>query len=313
MTPRRLLVLHDRPAEVLPVFERELSGCQVAVATGPEQVGPAIQQHHPDAIFSIKHSGFPGEHHRPALHHPSVRWFHVGGSGIDHLGRWDPTRVTVTHSAGVLAPVLAEMALAAMLSLSTRLHEHQRTQATATWRPRRFRPLAGRTLLVVGVGHVGGALATLARGLGMRVVGIRASSQPHPALHELHQPDALHQLLPSADVVSLHVRLTPHTRGLIGPRELSLLPPGAVLLNSSRGAVVDEDALIDALDSHLGGAWLDVFHVEPLPSDHPLWRRPDVLLTPHCADQSTDFPARFARRFVDLATSTAPLPALSPP
>ena len=314
---RRVLVLHDQPEAVRAVLASRWPAAEVAFATGPAEVVPALADHQPEAVLSIKHSGFPGPAHRPALGAPSVAWFHVGGSGIEHLGAWDADRVSVTHSAGVLAPFLAEMALGAMLSLNLGLPRFARQQAHRAWQPRTFRALAGQTLLVVGVGHVGGAVASRAAALGMRVLGVRRSGRPHPAVHAMHRPDALPALLPQADVLSLNVRLTDETRGLIDAAALAALPRGALLLNAARGAVLDEDAALQALVAgHLGGAWLDVFQTEPLPPAHPLWRAPNLLITPHCADQVRDWPARFAHRFCDLAEEVAagrPLPVVAPP
>ena len=113
-------------------------------------------------------------------------------------------------------------------------------------------------------------------------------------------PEALRSLLPRADVLSLHVPLTPATSGMIGAGELALLPEGALVLNAARGAVLSEEGLLGALEQNVAGAWLDVFEQEPLPEVNPLWRHPRILVTPHCADQVADFPARFAARFRDL-------------
>lgn len=300
----RALLLHSDPDELLPLLEERCSGADWRVAAAPEEVEPALAAHRPEVVFSIKHNGFPWPAHRPALAAPNVRWFQVGGSGRDHLGSWDPERVTVTTCAGVLAPFLAERALAALLSLATGLPDFARAQSVGAWTPTTFRPLAGRTLVVVGVGHTGGELATRARALGMRVIGVRASAAPHPALDEVHGPDVLFDLLPRADVLSLHVPLDASTRHLIDARALAALPRGALLLNAARGGVVDTDALIAELrrapdERRLAGAWLDVFEVEPLPSDHPLWSLESVLITPHCADQVAGWPLRFAARFAE--------------
>jgi len=312
----RILVLHDDPGEVLPLLSARCPGARIEAATRGDDVAPALARLQPTAVFSIKHSGFPGEQHAPAVRCSSVRWFHVGGSGYEHLGRWDDGRVTVTNSAGVLAPFLAETAMAALLSLAVGLPRYAAQQQERTWRPHRFRAVAGRTLLIVGVGRVGGELASRAKAMGMRVLGVRASGEPHPAVDAMHGPEALRSLLPQADVVSLHVRATQATQGLLGTDELALMKPGALLLNSARGAVLDQRALVTALElGHVGGAWLDVFAQEPLPTDDPLWARDDVLITPHCADQVDDFPARFAERFCDLRDGLLrgePLPGLSP-
>ena len=163
-----------------------------------------------------------------------------------------------------------------------------------------FPPIAGRTLLVVGLGAVGACVAHNAKALGMRVLGVRGTPAPHPAADEVHGPDALMALLPAADFVSLHVRLNEATRGLLSREALGAMKPGAYLINTARGGVVDEAALIDALRTgHLGGAYLDVFETEPLPDESPLWTMPNVLVTPHASDNVLGWPRRFAELFAD--------------
>lgn len=296
---RRALLLHAAPQEVREVLE-SCPGLRWTVAARPEDVAVRLREDDPEVVLSVKTSEFHGPAHGEALRWPSVRWFHVGGSGRDHLPAWDPERVTVTDSAGVLAPFLAERALAGLLALSTGLPEQLRNQAGARWRPTRFRPLAGRTLLVVGLGRTGAELARRARALGMGVLGVRRSAAPHPDADQVFGPGQLREALRRADVLSLNVRLTSETAGLIGATELALLPEGALVLNASRGAVLGEAALLDALERNVAGAWLDVFDHEPLPPVNPLWRHPRILVTPHCADQVEDFAARFAARFKDL-------------
>lgn len=275
-------------------------GLEWAAATREEEVGPALERHDPEVVFSIKTSGFAGTAHATALGGRSVRWFHVGGSGRDHLGSWDADRVTVTDSAGVLAPFLAERATAGLLALSTGLADQVRAQAERRWEPTRFRPLAGRTMAVLGVGHTGGEVARRARALGMRVLGVRASGAAHPHADEMFGPDGLDAVLPRADVLSIHLRLDRTTRHAVDLAALARLPEGAIVLNAARGAVLDAEALLAALERNVAGAWLDVFETEPLPPASPLWAHPRVLVSPHCADQVDDFPRRFAERFADL-------------
>ncbi|MEL6712598.1 MAG: NAD(P)-dependent oxidoreductase [Planctomycetota bacterium] len=305
----RALLLHSEPDEVMDVLQ-SCRGLRWGSARRPDEVAPALAAHRPTVVLSIKHSGFPGPAHRAALVAPGVRWFHVGGAGRDHLEPVPPG-VRVTDSAGVLAPFHAERALAALLHLTARIGVHARAQADRRWEPARFRSLHGRTLLVVGAGHTGTALAALVRPLGMRVIGVRRTPAAGAApFDELHPPAALDDLLPRADVLSLHVPLTPATEALVDAARLALLPEGAVVLNAARGAVLDADALLAALERNVAAAWLDVFDVEPLPAKSALWSRPDVLVTPHCADQVEDFPRRFAERFRALWESdTAPLGA----
>lgn len=295
-TLQRLLVLHDRPDELRDV----LGPLPLAVrwAQRADGVEAALAEHRPDVVFSLKHSGLPGPAHAPAARCPSLRWLHVAGSGYEHFAPL-PSGLVVTNCAGVLAPFLAETAMAALLSLTSGLPRYAEQQRAQRWRPHRFSGLAGRRVLIVGVGAVGEAFAQRVTAFGADVVGIRRSGRPTAAVPAMHGPGELMALLPTADVVALHPRLTVATSGLIGAAELAAMKPGALLLNSSRGGVVDTDALVVALHSRLGGAWLDVTDPEPLPPGHPLWTAPNTLVTPHAADQVTDFPHRFARRFVE--------------
>lgn len=156
------------------------------------------------------------------------------------------------------------------------------------------RELTGATLGLLGYGRIAQLVAGIARdGLGMRVV----AHDPHLDDDAIRQagadPAGLDDLLRTSDALSVHVPLTDATRGLISARELALLPAGAVVVNTSRGGVVDEEALVAALESgHLAGAGLDVTSVEPLPGDHPLRHRPDVVLTPHVGGQTREAMSR---------------------
>jgi D-3-phosphoglycerate dehydrogenase len=156
------------------------------------------------------------------------------------------------------------------------------------------RELAGATLGLLGYGRIAQLVAGIARdGLGMRVV----AHDPHlddDAIREAGaEPAGLDDLLRTSDALSVHVPLTDATRGLLSARELALLPVGAVVVNTSRGGIVDEEALVAALASgHLAGAGLDVTSVEPLPGDHPLRHRPDVVLTPHVGGQTREAMSR---------------------
>ncbi|MBD8608917.1 hydroxyacid dehydrogenase [Frigoribacterium sp. CFBP 13729] len=156
------------------------------------------------------------------------------------------------------------------------------------------RELAGATLGLLGYGRIAQLVAGIARdGLGMRVV----AHDPHlddEAIREAGaEPAGLDDLLRTSDALSVHVPLTDATRGLLSARELALLPAGAVVVNTSRGGIVDEEALVAALESgHLAGAGLDVTSVEPLPGDHPLRHRPDVVLTPHVGGQTREAMSR---------------------
>ena len=297
---RPVLIAHDAPDDFRDLLATRFPDAAFVYATTGQGVIEALAQHDPEIAFSIKHPGFPDAAHTPIPEHPSVRWIQVGGSGFDHLLPWDTSRITVTNGAGVLAPFLAESVTGGMLALGCGFLNYARQQRERRWNPVAFTPLRGRTLLVVGIGKIGECVARNAKALGMRVLAIRGRPAPHPAADEVHGPDALHALLPEADFVSLHVRLNPRTRGMLSRTALAAMKPDAYLINTSRGPVVDEAALIDALRSgRLAGAYLDVFETEPLPDESPLWTMPNVLVTPHASDNVHGWPRRFATLFAD--------------
>ena len=297
---RPVLIAHNSPDDFRDLLAARFPDLEFVYATTADEILDSLARHDPEAAFSIKHPGFPSTAHTPIPAHPSVRWIQIGGSGFDHLLPWDTRRITVTNGAGVLAPYLAEGVTGAMLALGCGFLNYVEQRRARRWKPVAFTPLRDRTLLVVGLGRIGECVARNAKALGMRVLGIRGTPAPHPAADEVHGPDALHTLLPRTDFVSLHVRLNPTTRGLLSREALAAMKPGAYLVNTSRGPVVDETALIDALRSgHLAGAYLDVFETEPLPPESPLWVMPNVLVTPHASDNVHGWPRRFAELFAD--------------
>ncbi len=171
------------------------------------------------------------------------------------------------------------------------MREHGRAQDRAEWAKFNTTDLGGRTLGIVGYGGIGAAVARRAKAFDMRVVATKRTLVDDANLDELLPPAALQALLAQADYVVLCVPLTDETSGLIGARQLQAMAPHAVLVNVSRGAVVDQEALIDALrEGRIGGAVIDVTTPEPLPADSPLWAMENVVITPH---DSGDSPGAF--------------------
>jgi phosphoglycerate dehydrogenase-like enzyme len=223
---------------------------------------------------------------------PGLRWFHLCGVGVD-LQRYGPLLergVRITNSIGVNNEPIALNAVTGMLMLIREFPHHLESQREGAWRPidwdSPMLPLdpAGQKLVLVGVGAVGSRIAEFAKLLRMHVIGVRRSPYAGEAVDEMVHPRELDGVLADADWLVLACTLTDETRGLIDARRLSLLKRGARLVNISRGAVLKEDALIDALQTgQLRGAYLDVFAKEPLPPDSPLWRMPNLIMTPHNA------------------------------
>jgi phosphoglycerate dehydrogenase-like enzyme len=198
----------------------------------------------------------------------------------------------------------AELTWALVLGLA----RHLVTEATAVrdggWQTTVGRDLAGHTLGLVGLGRIGTQVAGVARAFGMDVVAWSRSLTPGRAADAGARAASLDEVLSTSDVVSIHLVLAEGTRGLIGERELGLMRPDALLVNTSRGPIVDEQALLAALDrGHLGGVGLDVFDEEPLPAGHPLRRAPRTLLTPHVGYVTQDVYATFFRGVVEDVTA----------
>jgi D-2-hydroxyacid dehydrogenase (NADP+) len=228
-----------------------------------------------------------------------ARWIHatavgVGGLMIQPVVESD---VIVTNTKGVHSDAIAEHALALALAVRRGLHIAGVRQAARDWAQlefadRRVKLLAASHMLVVGLGAIGSRVATLAHGLGMRVTGVRRHpNEPRPAgVSEVFGPDRLRDALAEADVVVLAVPRTDQTRAMFGAEEFAAMKPTAVLVNVARGRLIDEDALVAALErGQFAGAGLDAFEAEPLPVDHPLWQLPNVLITPHVAAFADDY------------------------
>ena len=217
---------------------------------------------------------------------PNLRWIQFSSSGIggfvESMGLAD-SPVVVTNVAGIHAVPLAEFVLFAMLYFAKAMPRILADQRRHRWERLAVRNVRGMTLGIVGLGAVGREVARQARQAGIRVVAVRRSAGgAGPDIETLYPPERLGDLLAASDAVALSVPHTRETVGLIGRTALSSMRKGGVLINISRGSVVDEPALVEALRSgQLGGAALDVCAVEPLPDESPLWDLPNVLITPH--------------------------------
>ncbi len=197
------------------------------------------------------------------------------------LGAARDQGIVVCGTAGRGAPP-AELTWALILGLVKHLRDEDAAVRAGGWQQAVGGDIEGRRLGLLGLGRLGRRVAAVGLAFGMEVVAWSANLQAADAEAVGVRRVELDELLRTSDVVSIHLRLSDRTRGLLGARELGLMRPGALLVNTSRGPIVHEPALIDALTSGtIGGAGLDVFDVEPLPEDHPLRSAPRVLLTPH--------------------------------
>jgi phosphoglycerate dehydrogenase-like enzyme len=209
------------------------------------------------------------------------RWG-VGYDSIDIAAATD-SGIVVAYTPGLLDEAVADYAMALMLGLARRIHEGHASMRAGRWAPAWGADIAGQTLGLVGCGRIGQAVARRAAGFGMTLLAHDPAPQTAAeALGVSFVP--LDELLDRSEFVSIHAALTPATRGLIGEPQLRRMKAGAHLVNTSRGAIVDEGALVRALnEGWIAGAAIDAFVTEPLPPDHPLTTAPNLLLTPHQA------------------------------
>ncbi len=222
---------------------------------------------------------------------PRLKFCFQTGAGAEKIMPldWLPEGAVLTNNSGAHAEKAGEFMGMAILMLNNRVPHFITCQMAHVWDETFATHVGGKTLLVVGVGNMGGAGAAAAKKLGLHVIGVRPSGAPHDAVDEMATPDRLHALLPRADFVLCAAPLTAGTRGMMGRAEFALMKPTAGLISMGRGAVVDNDALVEALtEKKIDGAVIDVTDPEPLPADSPMWDVPNLVITPHMSSDDTD-------------------------
>jgi len=238
---------------------------------------------------------------------PKLRWFQQWGAGADwllHHPAVAASELMVTTGSGVHAIPISEHILAYLFAFARALPQAIRGQTQRAWQQpewSRIFELAGKTMVLIGVGAIGERTALMAHGLGMRVLGVRQNADVStPGVEAMFAPEALLDVLPQADFVVITAPLTEATRNLIGAAELQAMKATAYIVNIGRGGVIDEPALVRALqEGRLAGAGLDVFASEPLPPDSPLWAMENVIITGHYAGATPIYDERAMAIFLD--------------
>jgi phosphoglycerate dehydrogenase-like enzyme len=230
-----------------------------------------------------------------------LKWIQSTSAGVEKLIRYVPPGIVLTNASGLHGPTGGEYAMTALLMLNHGVPHFVTRQREARWDQVHATPIAGKTVVIVGVGALGSAAAKLARQFGMRVLGVSRSAKANRLVERMVGPKDLRKVLPKADFLLVTTPLTAETRGMVGRAELDLLPRHAGVVNLGRGPVVDEAALADKLrKGELSGAVLDVFDEEPLPATSPLWSTPNLIMSPHCAvDDAVSYAARALDIFLD--------------
>jgi phosphoglycerate dehydrogenase-like enzyme len=222
---------------------------------------------------------------------PRLRWIHIIGAGIEPLLPldWLPDHTVLTNNSGIHAEKIRESATMMLLALNARLPAILTNQRNAHWDAIFTPRIAGKTVLIIGLGHMGGTVASAAKALGLRVVGVNRSGAPHADADRVAPIGELDRVLPLADFVVLAAPLTPATLNLIDRQRIGLMKRGAGLFNIARAGLLDHGALVDALRSGaLSGAVLDVHDPEPLPETSPLWQAANLIVTPHVTSDDLD-------------------------
>lgn len=268
----------------------------VTVASREEAMAHAAEAHGVDGRFAT------AEFIAKA---PNLVWVQSMSAGVERFVALGPLvendKIVLTNMRAAHGPAIADHAFAMLLTLTRGMRGHERDQARGVWGEGSdgARPIAlsGRTMLVVGLGGIGGEVAQRAHGFGMRVIATRRTDTPAPEyIERVGGPGDLLAMLPEADVVAVCVPLTAETQKMFGAEAFAAMKPGSYLINVGRGRVVETVALVAALKSgRLAGACLDVTDPEPLPAGHELWGMENVVITPH---SSADAPETERRRWV---------------
>lgn len=272
-------VLADELGDVVP---------DIVPVGGPDGADPATC----DAAVTFTH--------QPELLAAEPAWIHTTQAGVDGfpLDDYESRGVALTNSTGLHGDSVGETTVGMFLMLARRLHQFCHQQTRREWQFPTWDAaftLRGEPVTVVGLGTIGRAVAERADALGMRVTGVRRSGDPVDDVETVLTPDRLHEAIADARFVVLAVPLTDETERLVGANEFVTMREDGYLVNVARGGVVDQGALVDALEAgEIAGAGLDVFEDEPLPEDSPLWGMEDVVVTPHAAVADREFVDRIA-------------------
>jgi phosphoglycerate dehydrogenase-like enzyme len=302
MSAITLLVTADPKASYLKALDRLPSSTRIIASVDPAVLAKAASE--ADVILN-------GEFKDPQLLKSTfplatrVRWVHTLSAGVEHVLSPEiiASPVPLTNGRGVFRRPLAEWAVGAMLYFMYDYRRLVRQQEAGVWADFDIEELGDKVIGIVGYGEIGRAVAERAKPFGCKIVALRRNpknSADDPLIDRAYGPSQIDEMLAACDFVVAAAPATPETRGLVGPAQIAALKPSAVVINIGRGPVIDEPALIAALESKkIRGAALDVFTVEPLPPDHAFFKLQNVLLSPHSADHTAGWRDRAVQCFLD--------------
>lgn len=289
--------VQEHHKQIQQQLQAEFPNLDIISASNAEEISDGL---HVDAVIAPTIDWLPLALSRLG----SYRWIHFLSAGIEII--WDmpfeKKNVLLTKSSGVHGVPMSEYAIGAMLYFAKHFDQFVHQMADRRWQRAWLDELTDKTLTIVGMGHVGGFVARRAKSMGMRVIGVQRNPREHEFADESLALQNLHDYLPKTDYLVICLPLTQLTRGLVDQQFLSKLKSGAVLVDISRGGVVQEGAVLAALMSgRLRGAALDVFEQEPLTAESQLWTQQNVLLTPHVSGTSPHYMRRAIEVFIQNA------------
>lgn len=232
----------------------------------------------------------------------NLEWIHTASIGVDAILSEEvvSSNVVVTHTRGVFERPIAEYVLGLLIAITKEFYKTYRYQQAEKWVPRSTHSISGQTIVIVGPGAIGREIHQMLSAVGYNLIVVgRNDVERDDTFGRVYSIEKLSEILPTADAVILAMPLTAQTRNFMDGRRFSMMKPGATFINIGRGGLVDEDALIEALEQgRVGTAALDVFVTEPLPKGHPFWKTEQVIVSPHMSSDLHDYPEAAARLFV---------------
>ena len=283
MSETRVLVLAGKPDVYLEPIRARFPDVVLESCRDSRDLEATLRDFHPSIVLAAKIGApFPRETLFSAL---SLEWVQTASAGVDHLLPLDP-RVTVTSASGIHDEVLTDYVICSVLMWNLHFPRFFQQQRERLWKSMELVSTTDQTLSILGLGSIGRRAAVKAKNLGMRVLGVRAHpGKPPEGVDEVHGVEHLSEIASRSDFLAVTLPLTPKTRGLVDDRVFQSMKPGSVLINLSRGTIVEERALVKALAAGpLRGAVMDVFASEPLPKESELWDLPNLVITPHTGD-----------------------------
>jgi D-3-phosphoglycerate dehydrogenase len=305
-------VFVDCTSDLVPVFQRMLRSADppITINSEPFQAADLPRLLADCDICLDDHSYLPTAAMAQCRALKHVVFLGTGAASYMDVAALNELGIAVHTIKGYGDIAVAEHTMALVFAACRELARMDRAARAGTWEPLESLQLNGKVIGLIGLGGIGTEVARIARGVGMEVIAWNRTPRLDPAVPLV----GLDELLTRADVISLHLALTEATQGLIDAKRIALTKPGVIFVNTARGALVDEQALIDALErGHIRHAALDVFHIEPLATDHPLARMDNVTITAHAAFRTLEASETLMRRAIDIVREIAGQSAATTP